>query len=173
MGKQNSISKFANSLTEFLINAMADKYADAKHYAYRYNNLKVYMDPQKTPEPHFYVSLGISEAGFGIEDGKKIEGSLGSEDGLVTRWASRTNIYNELKNHWKTMMDAIAAEMDDDTAKKTDALVKLRRAEKEETDLTVDMTGTGIDKQKRTNLTKRINAPKLIDDMGDDGKMKR
>lgn len=171
MGKQNSISKFANSLTEFLINAMADKYSDAKHYAYRYNNMKVFMDPQKTPEPHFYVSLGISEACFSIEEGKKIDGGLGPEDGLVARWASRTNIYNELKNHWKTITEALAAEMEDDMTKKSDAVVRLRRAEREDTDLSVDMTGTGIDKQKRT-LSKRVNAPKLIDDMDDEGKMK-
>lgn len=170
MGKQNSISKFVNSLTEFLINAMADKYADAKHYAYRYNNMKVYMDPQKTPEPHFYVAIGISEAGFGIEDGKKIEGGLGPEDALVARWAARTNIYNELKNHWKTITEALAAEKEDDMAKKSDAVVKLKRAEREETDLTVDMTGTGIDKQKRKKLSKRYNAPKLIDDYDEDDK---
>ena len=41
MATARSITKFENSLKEFLVNAMADKYGDAHSYAYRYNNLKV------------------------------------------------------------------------------------------------------------------------------------
>ncbi len=37
MATANSISKFENSLKEFLINVMSDKYGDAKSYSYRYN----------------------------------------------------------------------------------------------------------------------------------------
>lgn len=53
--KAHSITKFDNSLTEFLINSLADKYGDAKSYAYRYNNLKVYMDPKAVAQPHFLL----------------------------------------------------------------------------------------------------------------------
>ena len=77
MATARSITKFENSLKEFLINAMADKYGDAHSYAYRYNNLKVYMDPKREDEPHFYVQIGISEACFAILAGKKLEGGLG------------------------------------------------------------------------------------------------
>lgn len=155
MSKQNSISKFDNSLTEFLINALADKYGDAKSYAYRYNNLKVFMDPKKMSQPHFYVQIGISEACFSITDGKKIEGGLGNEDGYVKRWADRANIHKELEAHWKILKEAIAAEQEDDATKKSTATVKLRRAESANANLNVDMTGTGIDKSKRQDIERK------------------
>lgn len=149
MATARSITKFENSLKEFLINAMADKYGDAHSYAYRYNNLKVYMDPKREDEPHFYVQIGISEACFAILDGKKLEGGLGAEDGYVKRWSDRSNINNELKNHWKVIKEAIAAEEEEDATKKSSAITALRRAEASQTELNVDMTGTGIDKTKR------------------------
>lgn len=155
MATARSITKFENSLKEFLINAMADKYGDAHSYAYRYNNLKVYMDPKREDEPHFYVQIGISEACFAILDGKKLEGGLGAEDGYVKRWSDRSNINNELKNHWKVIKEAIAAEEEEDATKKSSAITALRRAEASQTDLNVDMTGTGIDKTKREELERK------------------
>lgn len=155
MATARSITKFENSLKEFLINTMADKYGDAHSYAYRYNNLKVYMDPKREDEPHFYVQIGISEACFAILDGKKLEGGLGAEDGYVKRWSDRSNINNELKNHWKVIKDAIAAEEEDDATKKSSAITALRRAEASQTELNVDMTGTGIDKTKREELERK------------------
>ena len=155
MATARSITKFENSLKEFLINAMADKYGDAHSYAYRYNNLKVYMDPKREDEPHFYVQIGISEACFAILDGKKLEGGLGAEDGYVKRWSDRSNINNELKNHWKVIKEAIAAEEEEDATKKSSAITVLRRAEASQTELNVDMTGTGIDKTKREELERK------------------
>lgn len=155
MATARSITKFENSLKEFLVNAMADKYGDAHSYAYRYNNLKVYMDPKREDEPHFYVQIGISEACFAILDGKKLEGGLGAEDGYVKRWSDRSNINNELKNHWKVIKEAIAAEEEEDATKKSSAITALRRAESSQTDLNVDMTGTGIDKTKREEVERK------------------
>ena len=155
MATARSITKFEISLKEFLINAMADKYGDAHSYAYRYNNLKVYMDPKREDEPHFYVQIGISEACFAILDGKKLEGGLGAEDGYVKRWSDRSNINNELKNHWKVIKEAIAAEEEEDATKKSSAITALRRAETSQTELNVDMTGTGIDKTKREELERK------------------
>ena len=155
MATARSITKFENSLKEFLINAMADKYGDAHSYAYRYNNLKVYMDPKREDEPHFYVQIGISEACFAILDGKKLEGGLGAEDGYVKRWSDRSNINNELKNHWKVIKEAIAAEEEEDATKKSSSITALRRAESSQTDLNVDMTGTGIDKTKREEVERK------------------
>ena len=155
MATARSISKFENSLKEFLVNAMADKYGDAHSYAYRYNNLKVYMDPKREDDPHFFVQIGISEACFAILDGKKLEGGLGAEDGHVKRWSDRSNINNELKNHWKVIKEAIAAEEEEDATKKSSAITALRRAESSQADLNVDMTGTGIDKAKREELERK------------------
>ena len=148
--KTNNITKFANSLTDFLIDSMTDKHTDARHIAYRYNNLKVYMDPMKVSDPHFFVSLGISEACYDIESAKKIDGGLGPEDGLVTRWAGRSNIYNELKNHWKVVLEASSLDDSEDATKRASAALRLRRAEMADEELDVDMTGTGISRTKRS-----------------------
>jgi len=156
MSRPIPIPKFANSLTEFLIDALADKYGDAKHYAYRYNNLKVQMDPSRISEPHFCVCIGISEAYFAIESGKKIEGALGYEDNFVQRWAGRANIYNELKMNWKAIKEAIAAAEEEEMSKKTAALATLEKAKSEGDRIRVDITGTGIDRTKRIERNKRL-----------------
>lgn len=150
MTKTNSISKFSNSLVEFLINALTDKHGNARAIAKKYNNLKVYMDPSKLTTPHFYVSVGISEACFAIEDGKKIEGSLGYEDGYVVRWAGRSNIHNELEAFWKALKDAMSAmDKDEGSGKSIETLVQSKLTEAANDAMQVDMTGTGIDRSKK------------------------
>ena len=156
MATTRSISKFDNSLTEFLINVMSDKYGDTKSYAYRYNNLKVFMDYKRCKDPHFFVSIGISEACFSITDGKKLDGGLGAEDAYVKRWSERVNINSELKAHWNIIREAIVAEQEDDLSKKSSTSIRLRRSESSNQDLNVDMTGTGIDKAKREKQQKRL-----------------
>ena len=64
MPKANSISKFDNSLTEFLINSLADKYGDTKSYAYKYNNLKVFMDPKRFHSRIFMFLLAFQKLVF-------------------------------------------------------------------------------------------------------------
>ena len=157
MARTRSISKFDNSLIEFLIKAMSDKYGNAKSYAYRYNNLKVSMDPRAISDPHIFVIVGISEAVFSIIDGKKMEGGLGPEDGYVKRWIERTNINKELMSHWKLLKDAITAEESEDLNKKASAVSRLRRAETANVDLGVDMTGTGINTTKQEEQKKKRN----------------
>ena len=136
----NSITKFANSLTDYLVDAMTDKYGDAKSFRYKYNNLKVYMDPKRVSDPHFFVMVGISEALFSVDDGKKLDGGLGgSEDAC------------ELKEHWKAVKEAFITEMKEEELKRQAmAIVRMRRVESEE--LKVDMTGTGINRAKRKEM---------------------
>lgn len=156
MAKTNSISKFSNSLVEFLINSLTDKHGNARAVAQKYNNLKVYMDPAKITTPHFFVSVGISEACFAIEDGKKLDGSLGYEDGYVVRWAGRSNIHNELEAFWKALKDAISAmDKDEGDGKSTEALIQSKLAEAANDSMKVDMTGTGIDKTKRSEYDRK------------------
>lgn len=95
-----SIKPFENSLRDYLVNAHADSYNAVQKIQYRYNNLKVFMDPKKNKTPHFTVSLGISEATFGIEPVDVLNGSLSNDTRYVYMWASRPNINGELKKHW-------------------------------------------------------------------------
>jgi hypothetical protein len=125
------------------------------------------MDPNKVATPHFYVSIGISEACFDIADGKKLEGGLGIEEGYVKRWANRTNIQKELENHWKMLKDAISAEQADETSKKSIAQVRLRRAETADEQLRVDMTGTGITKKNADTQQQKLYKFKKLKDNED------
>lgn len=130
MAPKNNISKFSNSLTDYLIEVLSDKNTSARQIAQRYNNLKVFMDPEKVVMPHFYVAIGISEACFSIEDGKKIEGALGgTEDNYVARWAGRATVQSELKQHWKLVKDAIEAEEEAENMKKRQEKYRLRHAD--------------------------------------------
>ena len=56
----------------------------------------------------------------------------------------------------KIIKEAIAAEQEEDTGKKSSVTLRLRRAENSQDNLDVDMTGTGIDKTKREAKTKRL-----------------
>ncbi|MBR6723143.1 hypothetical protein IKL64_06785 [bacterium] len=152
MAKINSLARFENSLKEFLINALTDKYGDAVFYSHRYHNLKVYIDPRRTTEPHFYVSIGISEACFSLSNGKLLNGSLGDEDNYVKRWSERTNINKELKKQWQMIRDAVEAE-DSGFRKCTDESTE-RRTNRANS-LQVDMTGTGIDKTKKQEIQRK------------------
>lgn len=95
-----SIRVFENSLREYLLNVQADSYNTQTKIQHKYNNLKVTMDPKKTSVPHFWVSIGISAACYQIENIDKMDGSLGSDERFVLRWASRPNINGELRKHW-------------------------------------------------------------------------
>ena len=96
----DSIKVFENSLRDYLINAHSDSYNTAVKIQYRYNNLKVFMEPKREKTPHFKVSVGISEACFSIEPIERMSGSLVADDIYVIRWAARPNINGELKKHW-------------------------------------------------------------------------
>ena len=95
-----SITVFANSLKDYLVDVVADSYNRNSQVQQKYNNLKLYMEPKKNSTPHFWVSIGISEACYDIESCEKVSGSLSGEDRYIVRWAGRSNIKGELKKHW-------------------------------------------------------------------------
>ena len=95
-----SIKVFENSLRDYLIDVQTDAYNSASKIRHRYNNLKVYMEPNKIPIPHFGVSVNISSACYTLEPLVKIAGSMGQDEKYILMWAMRPNIYGELKRQW-------------------------------------------------------------------------
>ncbi len=150
MGEQESITKFENSLTDYLVSAQSSQFTDVMSFTYRYNNLKFFMAPSKVKEPHFYVRLGISEACFSITTGNKIDGSLGPEDRLVQKWANRINIQRELETYWQALAQELKEkELGFTTLSKTDDGTE-----------NVDMTSTGLSKSKQ--IIAREKRKKLV-----------
>lgn len=107
-----SIKVFENSLRDYLVNAQQDSYHGAGKIEYRYNNLKVYMEPKKNKTPHFYVSLSISEACYMINPVEKLSGSMGTDERFIVMWANRPNINGELRKHWAYLQKAATIELE-------------------------------------------------------------
>ena len=154
MARTPSITKFTNSLKEYLINSLSNKVNDIKSLEQRYNNMKVFMDPAAVDEPHFYVSVGISEICFSIKSNSKLDGSLGLEDIYVKRWAERHNIHMELEKFYKDLKEAIRKEttMTEEERKEkhvtTVKQVLARGNRSEDENMKVDMTSTGLNRAK-------------------------
>jgi len=98
---KNSLRAFENSLREYLVDVFADAHKLERRLSRRYNMLKVYMDCNKMGFPHFYVSNGVCEVCFNLENFYKIYGTIGTEDKYIRKWATRPNISGELKKCYK------------------------------------------------------------------------
>lgn len=107
-----SIKVFENSLRDYLINAQIDSHSEASKFEYKYNNLKVYMEPTKNKTPHFWVSQNISAACYTISPVDRISGSLGTDERFVIMWANRPNINGELRKHWAYLLKALTVELE-------------------------------------------------------------
>lgn len=158
-----SIVVFANSLRDYLIEVQVDSYNKQNQVNYKYNNLKVYMDPKKLSIPHFFVSLGISLACYSIEDCSKISGSVGAEERFVTRWASRTNIQGELKKHW-TYITKSNVLMTSKVKNESKVQESLDIAKEELKDASESVTGTGVKRKFvafESNMRRRRNTQSI------------
>ncbi len=91
------------SLKDFLANEQKDAHNSASSNAYKYNNLKITMNPERFSSAHFIVTLGISECVFSLDGGKKISGGLGVDERYVHRWLERANILENLTQKWKAL----------------------------------------------------------------------
>lgn len=88
------------SLKSFLMEAQNDSYNSNSANLYKYNNLKIHMEPKRDRVPHFIIRIGISEAMYNIESGDKISGGLGGDERLIRRWIDKTFIKANLKSAW-------------------------------------------------------------------------
>lgn len=143
----SSINVFENSLREYLVNMQSDSYNTCNQIKYKYNNLKVYMEPNKNAVPHFWVSVHISSVCYALEPLTKICGSLGSDERYVVSWASRVNINGELKKHWAylTKSSSINTGMSSQKEEEVEENLKLENANIKEASNII--TGTGINKK--------------------------
>ena len=140
-----SIKVFENSLRDYLIDVQTDAYNSAGKIRHRYNNLKVYMEPNKIPIPHFGVSVNISSACYTLEPLVKIAGSMGQDEKYILMWAMRPNIYGELKRQWAyiTKSSEIITESMEEGKESKD---------KEEIKEAADaVTGFGVKKKQKKN----------------------
>lgn len=89
------------SLKEYIAEANSRGRSSSTEILYKYNNLKIFMNPKQSEMPHLIVRIGISEAMFSLSSGDKISGGLGPDEGTVKRWLARNLSNYDLNNVWK------------------------------------------------------------------------
>ena len=94
--------RMEETLKSYLCDELADSYNKSGQGYYKYNNLKVYMDPKKSHRPHFIVRIGMSEAMYDLLSYEKLLGGLGAEGKYVKRWAERYLSHDDLSIAWVT-----------------------------------------------------------------------
>ena len=90
-----------NSLKDFLTEANSKGYSSGQGAFYKYNNLKIFMNPKQNATPHFIIRIGLSEAMFNLQNGDKILGSLGPDERIVKNWINRNFFNFNLDDAWK------------------------------------------------------------------------
>lgn len=101
------------SLKEHLMESQSDKYTTMQSNFYKYNNLKITMDPKKHPDPHFLIRIGISESIYDLETGEKVAGGLGSDEREVRRWIEKSWGRFDLQSTWKNITKPQTVTMND------------------------------------------------------------
>lgn len=106
------------SLKNYLMEELTDRYKSYNANFHKYNNLKIYIDTKKYEKPHFIVRIGISEGVYDAQKGEKLSGSLGTEEKIVRRWIIRNMHKIDWGAVWKqskkTKLVTLKHEADDD-----------------------------------------------------------
>jgi hypothetical protein len=110
------IRRLEESLKEFLSGADGNTNNSRQANLYKYNNLKIFMEPKYNEKPHFIVRIGISEATYLILGNEKISGGLGSDERLIRRWADKPYVKADLNIAWANSQKAkkVTSNIDDE-----------------------------------------------------------
>ena len=95
-----SLKDLEDSLKSFLIQEQSDAHNIRTANIAKYNNLKIWMNPSKYHQAHFFVRISISEAVFSLNDCVKINGGLGYEERFIYKWFGRIGIKSKLEKIW-------------------------------------------------------------------------
>ena len=89
-----------DSFKNFIIQEQSDAHNVRSVNIAKYNNIKIWMDPSKYVQPHFFIRISISEAVFSLGDCSKLNGGLGYEERFVIKWFGRMGIKEKLIELW-------------------------------------------------------------------------
>lgn len=89
-----------DSLRGFIIQEQSDAHNARSTNIAKYNNIKIWMDPSKYQQAHFFIRISISEAVFQLSDGSKLNGGLGYEERFIIKWFGRMGIKEKLQELW-------------------------------------------------------------------------
>lgn len=89
-----------DNLRNFIIQEQSDAHNIKSVNVTKYNNIRVWMDPLKNPQPHVTIRISISEATYSLGDFSKLNGGLGYEERLVVKWFGRYGVKGKLEELW-------------------------------------------------------------------------
>ncbi len=99
------MAKSLNELAEHLKELIKDMNKNSTNispiHAYRFNNLKISMDPTTDNEPHVIFTVGVSEVKYSISSLQRVSGSWGPDERYITKWLSRIGVVEDLKEQWR------------------------------------------------------------------------
>ena len=96
----NELHYLEESLKEFLISIQSGSDNSRNANLYKYNNLKIIMEPNQEKTPHFIIRIGISESMYSILTGVKMAGGLESDERLIRKWFDKPFIRDSLDSAW-------------------------------------------------------------------------
>lgn len=99
------------SLKDFLSEEQSDGYNSKSANFYKYNNLKLFIDPHKCNIPHFIIRIGISEAIYNASNGEKISGGLGPDERYIRKWMEKNLSKMNIDLAWKEANKAIVVQV--------------------------------------------------------------
>ena len=96
-----SLNELAEHLKELIKEMNKNSTNISPIHAYRFNNLKISMDPTTDNEPHVIFTVGVSEVKYSLSSLQRVSGSWGPDERYITRWLSRIGIVEDLKEQWR------------------------------------------------------------------------
>lgn len=89
-----------DNLKNFIIQEQSDAHNVRTANMAKYNNIKIWMDPAKSVQPHVIIRISISEATFSLNGFSKVNGGLGYEERIVQKWFGRYGVKDKLQELW-------------------------------------------------------------------------
>jgi len=96
-----SFNEMAESLKDIIKDMLKNSTNVSSVHAYRYNNLKVSMDPTTDREPHVIITVGVSEVKYSLSSLQRVSGSLGPDERYIMKWLGRLGVIEALKDLWR------------------------------------------------------------------------
>lgn len=95
-----TLNEITIELRDFILESLNDPRSKVRVKRYEFNALDVNMEPDRESAPHIIVSMGMSQAIFSIETGKKMAGGMGPVERYILKWLEKGLTLQKLRETW-------------------------------------------------------------------------
>ena len=97
-----TLNELTIELRDFILDCLNDPRSKVRVKRYEYNALDISMDADRESIPHVIVSMGMSQAMFSIDTGKKMGGGMGPIEKYIVKWLEKGLTLQKLRETWMT-----------------------------------------------------------------------